>query len=146
MNKTLLGILAISMVVVLGAGAITAYQGNPSIQGPYYNEERHEAIQQTFENLDYDSWKDLMAENNKASRIMQIVTEENFATFVEAHNAAIAGDFDKANELRASLGLNNGQGPKDGTGFKAGKGMRQGLGQGSGMKGQGNYRNSQHSN
>jgi len=144
MNKTLLGILAISMVFVLSAGAITAYQGDTSVQGPYYSEERHEVMQQTFDNLDYNSWKALMEENPKASRVMQMVNEENFATFAEAHNAALAGDFEKAKELRASLGLNNGQGPKDGSGFRAGNGMKQGSGQG--MKGQGNKGNHMYAN
>lgn len=144
MNKTLLGILAMSMVIVLGAGATMAYQGNPDVQGPNYNEERHVAMELALENLDYDQWASLMEENPRASRVMQIVTEENFADFAAAHNAMQAGDLEKAAEIRAQLGLNNGQGPKDGTGFKSQNKMRQGLGQG--MKGQGHPGNCPYAN
>jgi hypothetical protein len=77
-------------------------------------------------NYDYDAWLTLMTEDGRHPRVVDMVTESNFATFVEAHEAGKLGDDVKAAELRAELGLNNGIGPKDGSGHK---GMGQGQGQ-----------------
>ncbi len=137
-NKKMLGVFALGMVALLGISFVAAYQGNYSVEGPDYSEERHEPMQDAFDNLDYDSWVSLMTESGRSPRVLTVVTEDNFATFVEAHEAGVAGDFARASELRAELGLRNGVGLREGTGFGGGKGLKQGLMQGSGMKGQGN--------
>lgn len=123
MNKksTLLGTAAL----VLGTLAISptlvgAYQGDPTVQGPNCTPERHEAMEQAFENNDYNSWKELMSGKG---RVSQVVTEENFARFSEAHKLAQEGKVEEAKQIRQELGL--------------GLGSRNGSGDGQGNKGQG---------
>lgn len=135
-NKKMLGVFALGMIALLGVGFVAAYQGNYSVQGPDYSDERDNAMHNAFDNLDYDAWVSLMTESGRNPRVLTVVNENNFATFVEAHEA---GNSEKATELRAKLGLRNGSGPKDGAGFGNGKGMKRGLMQGSGMRGQENH-------
>jgi len=137
-NKALVSLGIFGIVALLGISMVFAYQGDYSINGQDYSEDRHEAMEQAFDNLDYDAWVTLMTENGRHPRVVEVVDAGNFATFAEAHEAGESGDFDRASELRAELGLNNGRGPRDGTGFGSGKGMKQGSMQGSGMKGQRN--------
>ncbi len=134
MKKTaIFGILAILLVGLLTVGLVSAYREDPSVQGPDYSEERHEAMEDAFESLDYDAWYNLMAENGRSTKVMGVVTEDNFAIFAQAHEAAENGDFETSAALRAELGLNNGNGPRDGTGFGKGKGMGQGRNAGNGF-------------
>jgi len=137
-NKKMLSVFALGIVALLGVSLVAAYQGDYSVKGPDYSEDRHEAMEDAFDNLDYDAWVVLMTASGRHPRVLDVVTEDNFVTFVEAHDAMEDGDFDRAAELRADLGLNNGMGPKNGTGFGGGKGMKQGSMQGSAIKGQGN--------
>jgi hypothetical protein len=145
-KKTILSLFALFVVgLLMSVTAVSAYRGDYTTQGPYYDEERHEEMETAFENLDYAKWHELMTENGRGSRVLEKVTEENFAKFVEAHNAGLSGDYETANQLRSELGLNNGVGPKDGTGYKQGNskvqrnlgnrdclGTGQNLGQGKG--------------
>jgi len=137
-NKKMLSVFALGIVALLGVSLVAAYQGDYSVKGPDYSEDRHEAMEDAFDNLDYDAWVVLMTASGRHPRVLDVVTEDNFVTFVEAHDAMEDGDFDRAAELRADLGLNNGMGPKDGTGFGGGKGMKKGSMQGSGMRGKHN--------
>ena len=112
-------------VVILGGLVMSprlaeAYQGDPSVQGPNCTAERHEAMEQAFENNDYNAWKELMSGKG---RVTQVVTEENFARFAEAHELAEEGNLDEAKQIRRELGL--------------GLGNRNGDGSGQGNKGQG---------
>ena len=134
-TKKTYAIAASLMIALLGMSVVMAYQGNPAIQGPDYSEERHQAMQQVFDNLDYNTWVSLMQETGRNPRVLDVVTEDNFATFVEAHEAAQNGDLEEARKLRGEFGLNDGQGSKDGKGYRNG-GM-----EGKGMRGQGNFRN-----
>ena len=133
-NKKMLSLFALGIVALLGVGFAAAYQGDYSVKGSDYSEERQDAMHDAFDNLDYGTWVSLMTEFGRNPRVLTVVTEENFATFVEAHEAGEAGDSDRAVELRVELGLNNGVGSRDGTGFGGGKGMKQGSMQGSGMR------------
>ncbi|MBR9706575.1 hypothetical protein GOV14_06065 [Candidatus Pacearchaeota archaeon] len=137
-NKQTLGILALGVIALLGVSLVFAYQGDYSVKGPNYSEDRHEAMETAFENLDYDAWVALMTENGRHPRVVDVITVDNFATFVEAHEAAESGDFELAAELRAELGLGNGQGSRDGTGHKMGNQMNKGSRKGTGSRGQGN--------
>ncbi len=131
-GKTIFGMFALMVVgLMLSTTLVSAYQGDPNVEGPDYSEDRHESMEGAFETMDYDMWYELMTEDGRHGRVVDVVTESNFAKFVEAHDAAENGDYELAAQLRAELGLNNGQGPKDGTGF--GKGMGQGKGQGQRM-------------
>jgi hypothetical protein len=108
MRKIIIGGI-VSLLLIMLIGSVMAYQGNPKIQGPNYSIERHDAMINAFENNDYDAWQALMTENGRNPRVLEVVNKENFSTFVEMHNAMISGDTDKANELRAELGLGQGQ-------------------------------------
>jgi len=115
--------------LVLGGLVITprlaeAYRGDPSVQGPEYSAERHEAMTQAFDSNDYQAWKEQM---EGRGRVTEVITEENFARFIEAHRLALAGDIEGAAQIRAELGLGlrNGTGQGRGQGFK-GQGQRLG--------------------
>ena len=120
MNKKLvLATVATVGGLAVTAGTVSAFQGDPSVQGPYYSQERHTAMEQAFENNDYNAWKELMAGKG---RVTQVVTEENFARFAQAHELAEEGKLDEAQQIRRELGL----------GLRNGGGNSQGRGQGQG--------------
>ena len=126
--------------MIISVGAVSAYKGDYSTEGPNCTPERHEEMERAFENQDYASWYNLMTEDGRYPRVVDVVTEDNFDVFVQAHEAGKSGDTETAAQLRSELGLNNGAGPKDGTGFRQGNGEGTGLKDGSGagqMKGQG---------
>ena len=123
-NKKMVSMFAFGLVVFLGISLVAAYQGDYSAEGPAFSTDRHEVMTQAFEDLDYDAWVALMVEGGKHSRVMDVVNEDNFALFVEAREAGMSGDTDRAIALRSELGLGNGVGSKDGTGFGGGKGMK----------------------
>ena len=103
---------------VIGTGLYaSAYQGNPNVIGPNYTPERHSAMTKAFEENDYNAWKELMAGRG---RVTQVINENNFSRFVEAHNLALAGKKDEANKIRTELGL----------GLRNGDGHGRGLGRG----------------
>jgi len=124
MKKTVAGLFTALIILSVFAGVVSAYRGDPSVQGPYYSEERHASMTEALDNLDYDAWVALMTENGRHPRVVDVVTEENFATFVEAHQAALDGDAATAEELRAELGLGLGDGPRQGYGQGMGRGLR----------------------
>jgi hypothetical protein len=86
--------------------SIQAYQGNPSIKGPNCTPERHEAMEKAFANNDYNSWKELMFGKGK---VTQIVNQNNFARFAQAHKLAEAGKTEEATKIRQELGLGLGK-------------------------------------
>jgi hypothetical protein len=119
MNVKIIILTAIAFVlggVVLNSSQAEAYRGDASVKGPEYSEERHEAMTQAFENEDFDAWRALMGDKGKVSRV---ITQENFGTFVEAHNLMVQGKTDEAAALRAELGLGAGQ--RNGQGNGQGK-------------------------
>lgn len=123
MKKITLGLGALALV--LGVAAVStssalAYRGDPSVKGPNYTPERHTAMLKAFENKDYTAWKNLMQNKGKAT---QIITEANFAKFVEAHDLALQGKFEEAKKIRQELGLNmqNGQSRHGGMGMGMGR-------------------------
>ncbi len=123
MKKEAIFLSATALVLgglVISPKLAEAYQGDPSIQGPNCTTERHEAMTQAFENSDYNAWKELMSGKG---RVTQVVTEENFARFAEAHELAKEGKLDEARAIRQELGLDLGN--------------RNGDGSGQGSKGQG---------
>lgn len=92
-----------------------AYRGDPTVKGPNYSEERHEAMQEAFANNDYNAWKEQMAGRG---RVTQVITEQNFAKFAEMHQLMLQGKTDEANQIRTELGLglHNGSGRGQGMG------------------------------
>jgi hypothetical protein len=59
-------------------------------------------------------------------RVSEVVTEENFARFAEAHRLATEGKIEEARQIRQELGLglNDGNGSRNGAGN--GQGQRMG--------------------
>ena len=110
--------IALMAVAVLSLSVMaTAYRGNFEEKSPYYEEGRCDDVLDAFDEFDYEAWRELKAINGGNSRVLDVVNEENFHLFVEAHRAGKSGDYERANALRAELGLNNGVGPKNGEGF-----------------------------
>lgn len=120
MNKKaiLLGVITLVLGgLVISPRLTEAYQGDPSVQGPDCTAERHEAMIQAFENNDYNAWREQM---QGKGRVTQVVNEDNFTHFAEAHKLALEGKTDEANQIRQKLGLGlrdgSGQGQKKGGG------------------------------
>lgn len=126
MKKAMLyGLFALTVVgIFFSTSMVSAYRGDYSIRGPNHDPERHEAMERAFDTSDYDAWYELMTEDGRHPRVVDIVTEDNFELFVQAHDAGVARDYETAAALRAELGLNNGNGPKDGAGQGRGQGRR----------------------
>jgi len=126
MNKHILAILAVfSMIVVGTVGAVSAYQGDPLIKGPNYDEEIHEQLEQAIESGDYDEWMRIREENNLPTKgkIFLTINEENFYLYQELHNAVQNGDTESAAQIREQLGLGLGKMHKyGGTGMHHGQG------------------------
>jgi len=100
------------------------------VQGPNYSVDRHEAMEEAFENNDYEAWKNLMVGNG---RVMQVVNKDNFSKFAEAHELAEQGNTVEAQKIRQDLGL----GLRNGSG--SGAGSRDGNGRGNAQHGGCNY-------
>jgi len=119
MKKSLIA-LGIAALVVGGAvllpQAVQAYKGDPSVKGPNYTVERHDAMEKAFTNNDYNAWKSLMTGRG---RVTQVINAQNFARFAEAHRLAELGKTDEANKIRTELGLGlqNGSGQGQGMGY-----------------------------
>jgi len=105
MNKTSI-ILSLSAIVLAGVvivpKAVLAYRGDPSVKGPNYTEERHEAMEKTFETNDYNAWKTLMAGRG---RVTQVINKDNFAKFAQIHELTEQGKTSEAQKIREELGL-----------------------------------------
>lgn len=118
MKKTMVFSLLTLMVfgVLISTGLVSAYRGDYSVEGPNYDVDRHELMNNAFDNLDYNAWYDLMTQDGFHPRVVDVVTESNFEIFAKAHNAGKSGDYVLATSLRNELGLNNGNGLRDGSG------------------------------
>ena len=101
--------------LVLAPKAVEAYRGDPSVKGPNYTEEHHQAMEKAFENKDYNAWKNLM---QNRGRVTQVINQGNFAKFAQAHELAEQGKLVEANQIRQELGL----------GLQNGAGMGMGMG------------------
>lgn len=116
-------LLGMGFAAAVGVSADSGY-GHRAAQGEC-DEERHEAMEEVLEDGDYEAWKELMGDRG---RVASVVTEENFETFVEMHEAMEDGLVERAQELREDLGL--GIRSQDGSGYRGengeGKGMRKG--------------------
>ena len=117
-NKLLIGASALVLMggVLVTPGLVRAYQGEPGVQGPNCTPERHEAMTQAFDNEDYNAWKELMQGKGRA---IEVINEGNFAQFAEAHQLALEGKTEEANQIREELGL--GLGGRHGQGKRNGK-------------------------
>jgi hypothetical protein len=102
---------------------ISAYKGDPGVEGPDCTEERHQEMEQAFEDNDYQAWSNLM---QGKGRVIQVVNEDNFAQFAEAHRLAEEGDMEGSRQIREELGLGLGDGSGKGEGQGSGTGHKGG--------------------
>ncbi len=100
---------------------VGAYKGDLGVEGPDCTEERHQEMEQAFENNDFQAWSNLMQGKGK---VIQVVNESNFARFAEAHKLAEEGKMDEAKQIRTELGLGLGNGSGNGQGQGSGQGQR----------------------
>lgn len=130
-NKILIGFAAVLLIGLVALMAV-AYRGNPDVKSPNYNEDVHEQLEAAIESGDYDAWLKIRQDNNLPTngRIYQVIGRDNFGKYVELHNANTAGDTERADAIRAELGL--GQGMR-GSGTHAGAGNGNAGGQGTGL-------------
>jgi hypothetical protein len=126
-KKIVLGatVLTIAASALMLTGNTFAYQGDYTQKGPDCDSEKHEAMEQAFENSDYQAWKELM---NGKGRASEVVNEGNFVQFAEAHKLAEEGNYEGADEIRKELGLRTRDGERMGAGY--GKGNGEGNGEG----------------
>lgn len=116
-------IITLSTIALVGGLLITpklaaAYQGDPSVQGPNYTAERHDAMTTALANNDYNAWSQLM---QGKGRVTQIVNQDNFAQFAKAHALALEGKTDEANQIRQQLGLGLGNKTRNSSGQGMGR-------------------------
>jgi len=120
MNKTSI-VLSLTAIVIAGAvivpNAVFAFRGEPSVKGPNYTAERHEAMEKAFETNDYNAWKTLMAGRG---RVSQVINKDNFAKFAQIHELTEQGKTSEAQKIREELGL----------GLENGSGHGMGMGRG----------------
>jgi len=124
-KKILLTVLGLGVIAVTGFAALnsaSAYQGDYTKKGPNYTPERHDAMQTALNNNDYEAWKNLM---QGKGRVTEVINEQNFSKFAEAHKLAEEGNFEQADAIRKELGLRTRDGQPTGSGFGQGK-MRHG--------------------
>ncbi|MEM3373822.1 MAG: hypothetical protein QXE31_01245 [Candidatus Woesearchaeota archaeon] len=109
MKKILYGIMLLFLVGIISLGVI-AYRGTTQ-KGPNYNEAVHEQLEKAIEEGDYETWIKIRQENNLPTKgkIFQVINKDNFNKYVELHNAVQSNDLEKANAIRAELGLGQGQ-------------------------------------
>ena len=126
-NKLMYGLLGAFVIAILGGSLVAAYQGNPDIFGPNHNLERQGAMEEAFGNLDYTAWYNLMTQDERHPKIVDIVTEDNYGDFVKMRSAMHNGDVESAKQFRENLGIG-----EMNRGYRKGQGMRRGLSQGQG--------------
>ena len=61
-----------------------------------------------FETTNYDLWKEVMSYKKSSSNVLNVVDSSNFEIFSQARDARLNGDFKTFHELRAQLGLGQG--------------------------------------
>lgn len=104
-HKKLASLGIFGLVGLLAMTLVFAYQGDPNVEGPNFSEDRHEEMEKAFDSLDYEAWKEIMTENGRNPRIVDVVNEDNFGEFVEAREAALNGDKSALIEFMESNGF-----------------------------------------
>ena len=127
-----ISLAVLTLILTAGASSVLAYQGDYSQEGPNCTPEKHAIMEAAFDSNDYDAWKEQV---NGRGRITQIINEDNFPQFVEAHRLASDGDIAGADAIRAELGLRTSNGERMGAGYKGANGERSGQMQGKGYRG-----------
>ena len=132
-NK-LVGLAVLTLILTAGTSSALAYQGDYSQEGPNCTPAKHEVMEVAFDNNDYNTWLEQMADRG---RVTQIINQDNFVKFAEAHRLGQSGDVAGADAIRAELGLRTSNGERMGSGYKGANGERSGQMQsrGNGVRG-----------
>ena len=67
-------------------------------------EQNKQIAEKALEEGDYETWKEAM-EILERPKITELITEENFDTFVKLHEAKMNGDYETIQELSEELGF-----------------------------------------
>ncbi|MFH0840920.1 MAG: hypothetical protein V1865_03010 [bacterium] len=110
--------LVITTAIVAGVSSARGLDNGFGLRDgnePNYSPERHIAMQTAFENNDYDAWKELMTQQQNEmaqahQKMIEAITEENFAQFAEMHQLMMDGDYEGAKAISDELGLPGWQG------------------------------------
>ena len=70
-------------------------------------EQNRQLAEQALEEGNYEAWKAAI-KNIERPRITELITEENFDTFVQLYEARMAGDYEIVKQLSEELGLGAG--------------------------------------
>lgn len=140
-NKVIAGLGVAFVISMLALVGVSAYRGNPDVEGPNYNEEVHTQLEAAMDAGDYDAWLKIRQDNNLPTKgkIFQVINKDNFGKYVEMHEAQISGNTETVDAIRAELGLGQGMMKRSGEGTQ-GTGRMQGSGNmqgGSGSQKQG---------
>ncbi len=117
-NKYVIGIVALSVIVVLGLSLVVAFPFGKNFINDLSDEEKsqmqeqRQAMQNAIENQDYEAWKTLM--QNRISEMQGQITEENFNKLTERREqkaelreaikeAKETGDWSQVQELKDEL-------------------------------------------
>ena len=119
-TKIISGTVAVIVVGVIASSSVSAYRGDYSEQGPEYSPERHAEMTKAMNDNDYNAWTELMGDRGK---VTQVINEENFSRFTEAHKLAQDGEYEEADMIREELGLRT----RDGERVGAHRGMMDGY-------------------
>ena len=87
-------------------------------------QEFHNEVQEVLLSGDYNAWHDLVSQNERGQNVLEVINEDNFDEFVEAHEL-----MDEAKEIMEELGLEGPEGMgKHKMGFKQGGSGQRGMG------------------
>ena len=67
--------------------------------------ERTHPLRETLNSGDYDEWKAAIDSGERTPKMAKMITEENFKTFIELHEAKRNGDFETVRALKEELGI-----------------------------------------
>ncbi len=137
--SSIFGLAVVAAMAAVGINDTFAYRGDVSEKGPNYSEQRHEVMENAFEENDYNAWKE---QTSGQGRVSDVVTEENFSRFAEAHKLGEAGETEKADEIRKELGLRTSDGERMREGYGKGNGEGRGQGENRGQNKGGNFTDS----
>lgn len=115
-TQIVLGVAAVALglVVVKSFSPALAYQGDPTVKGPNYSEERHQVNMTAFQKNDYKAW----VANMNGKGVTRFVNEANFGEFAKAQlKAQNEGDPSLVKAFRDKYRTAGGSGKGQGMGM-----------------------------
>ncbi len=95
-KKTMFGAMALMVIGLIAAtGMVYAFDC----------EERTYPLREALNSGDYDAWMAAVDSGERTPKMGEMITEENFNTFVELHEAKENGDFETMKTLKEELGI-----------------------------------------